>query len=134
MFTQLSLQSRPEKAPKERFLRALGEHGTVRAAAAAVDVPFDSVNQWKRNDKGFAKQLNQLMEDLLTDKAMGRAMAGDASMLQFLLKSVNRRVYDDAVARTAFGGANIEIKLVDADGSTLLGSKTESSTDEDKAD
>jgi hypothetical protein len=99
--------------PEERvdeFFRLLGQGVRVRAAAAAVALPFSNLYKKRREDEAFAKRwtdATRIRVDHLVAEAERRAMHGSDKLLIFLLQS-----YDPAKFRH-----QQSIDLTNSDGS-----------------
>lgn len=73
---------------EEEFLRLLSQGNTVRAAAAGVALPFNSLYRKKHNDPAFARRwedAQRIKVDHLIAEAERRAMKGSDKLLMFLL-------------------------------------------------
>lgn len=101
-------------ARKERFLERLITSGIVSEVCQELNESIRVVTKWRAEDIEFRERWVVALETVLEETAMRRALSGDSAMISFMLKSVNRRKYDDAAARSDMGTGNITIEIVDA--------------------
>ncbi len=102
---------------KEVFLVHLSATGSVRDAVAVIGLKPATVYAW-RTDPAFAKRWDEVIHGgirpVLEDEAIRRALAGSDALLMFLLKSMDRKRYDDAVARVSNETPGVAITITDA--------------------
>ena len=84
---------------KEIFLRSYQECGTAAQAAETAGIPVRLAYTWRVRDKKFAEEwdnitYNQVLPHL-EQVAIERAKEKSDLLLMFLLKSMNRKRYDD---------------------------------------
>lgn len=94
--------------PKERrltcrkrqdlWLDAFIKTGTILGACRRTGVCRETVRKWRRDDLDFAKRFEDSDLDItetLETKAMSQAMAGDTTLIIFLLKARKPEMYRD---------------------------------------
>lgn len=81
---------------KSQFIEAFSNIGTIIGAAKAVGIHRDTVSDWRKVDKKFDEQF-QTAQNILTEKlesvAMDKALAGNETMLIFMLKARSPKKY-----------------------------------------
>lgn len=117
-----------EQAQKERYLRAIGQVGTLTAGCKAAKASPHTVYKWREHDETFALQEQQARNafaDLLEEEAVRRAHKGvkkpvyqggelvghideySDTLLIFLLKAVRPDKYRERVDMRHSGGVNV---------------------------
>lgn len=85
---------------QDLFLDAFTKTGTVLGASRRCNISRETVRLWRKNDSVFAERFEDADLDItetLETKAMSMAMAGDTTMVIFLLKSRRPEKYRDHV-------------------------------------
>lgn len=81
---------------KKQFIEAFANIGTIIGAAKAVAINRDTVLAWRKADKDFDEAF-QTAQNTLTEKlesvAMDKALAGNETMLIFMLKARSPKKY-----------------------------------------
>jgi len=79
---------------KKRFLKKFEEYGTILHAANAVNIDRSTVTRWRKKDANFAEAFEEsdcLVTENLEKRALDLALAGDITLIIFLLKCRNVR-------------------------------------------
>jgi len=96
----IQVRRRARRGWEKRFLAAIRNGGSVRAACEAAGVDRTTPYLRAKRDAQFAAEWAAASEDAI-DRLEGHAwqlaLAGDARMTMFLLKALRRRVYGDAL-------------------------------------
>lgn len=114
---------------KERFLDLFCQSGIVDEVCSQMGISSGTVYHWRRKDKDFATEWDRVRREellpILEDKAFRRATDSekpDSNMLMFLLKSYNRKQYDDKHTETNQKPNTINVNILDVDGSKIIDS------------
>jgi hypothetical protein len=106
-----------ENEMKVRFLEVLEDTLLVEKACADLNITRQKAQSWKRKDPEFATKWDTVFadcEDRVFETMVARALQGSDKAAEFVLKSLNRQKYDDAVARNTTTGSGVKITLVSA--------------------
>ena len=78
--------------------------GRKKAACATLGIPYNTLKDWlKRPDfQARMKELEDEWADTLRAVAIKRALQKSDTLLIFMLKSLEREKYDDAVAKAKY--------------------------------
>jgi hypothetical protein len=82
----------------EPFLREYARMGTILHAAEAVGITRWTVDDWRKKYPEFEDKFRHAKDDItqkLEDTAISKAMAGDDTLLIFLLKGLRPDIYTE---------------------------------------
>lgn len=101
-----------EKANKA--IEALAQGKTAAGAARAAGVSRKTLFNWKAANPSFAErwdEANETVTDSIEATATEKALAGDTTLLIFMLKTRRRAVYQERVEHTGENGAPLTILI-----------------------
>lgn len=131
---------------QRNFLRQLVATGLVSEACKNCAIEERTAHLWRRESPEFAAEWDKIVHETLLphleQEAFKRALSGSDSLLIFLLKAYNRKVYDDKIAALQTQLKSIEVQIKDVDGkliastgmSTVAESRAEPATGSEKTD
>lgn len=100
---------------RKRFLELVRDGQSIKKAAAAANIPRNTVYRWRQEDPDFAHEWDEAWEqgaDHLEDIALSRAEDGSELMTIFLLKGRRPGRYRDNVKHEV--DARISVTVDDA--------------------
>jgi len=110
--------ARPSSYTREKgatVLETLAAKQGAANAANAVGVTRKTVYNWRDAHPEFKDAFDDIQEsitDELETTAVGKALAGDVTMLIFMLKSRRREIYGDKVVNEHTGKDGAPLKVV----------------------
>jgi hypothetical protein len=108
---------------KRAFLAAFGRVGNVSRAAHLAGINRRTHTQWLKDDAAYGTAFEDAREhaaDHLVEVATAYAHAGNAPLLQFLLKGLRPEVYRERYEHTGKDGGPLAFELVDQARDTLM--------------